>query len=257
LFALNSYSLPKCEGDDPTKWNNCEGTTTLPNGAKYVGEWKDGEMYGKGTLENNNNGTKYVGEWNNGLPDGEGTYTSPDGEQYVGGWKEGLFHGKGAYTSPDGEKYVGEFKDGDFQGQGKKAGVQEISSGAFKNISYLYLAYTLQSEHCDEHLSSKKLKKLYAELIDYMLEEQEESLGAKIDRKAVKDAAFEKALKDSRDPENGLVFSYNLIAIAGGSKKVEGCRALLETHFELAEPMINAYKLKKRKNKPKKEKRDF
>ena len=68
LFALNSYSLPQCKGDDDTtKWNNCEGTFTFPDGRKYVGEWKDGKKHGKGTL------------------------TSPDGSKYVGEWKDGEF----------------------------------------------------------------------------------------------------------------------------------------------------------------------
>ena len=44
LFALNSYSLPRCEGDDFKKWDNCKGTLTSSNGEKYVGEWKDGEF---------------------------------------------------------------------------------------------------------------------------------------------------------------------------------------------------------------------
>ena len=43
LFALNSYSLPKCEGGEPLKWNNCEATFTFPDGSKYVGELKNGE----------------------------------------------------------------------------------------------------------------------------------------------------------------------------------------------------------------------
>jgi hypothetical protein len=35
LFALNSYSLPQCVGDDFTKWNICYGTYTSASGAKY------------------------------------------------------------------------------------------------------------------------------------------------------------------------------------------------------------------------------
>lgn len=47
LLPLSSYSLPKCEGTNPMKWNNCVGTFTFPDGSKYVGEFKDDEMYGK------------------------------------------------------------------------------------------------------------------------------------------------------------------------------------------------------------------
>ena len=62
LFALNSYSLPKCEGDDVSKWNNCYGTFTFASGNKYVGEYKDGKKHGQGTLTSLN-GDKYVYEF--------------------------------------------------------------------------------------------------------------------------------------------------------------------------------------------------
>ena len=92
LFALNSYSLPECEGDDDTKWNNCEGTYTWADGTKYVGEWKDGEMHGQGTYtwgKGPNEGDKYVGEVKDGERHGQGTYTFADGRQDVGEWKNG------------------------------------------------------------------------------------------------------------------------------------------------------------------------
>ena len=49
LLPLSSYSLPKCEGTNPMKWNNCVGTFTLLDGGEYVGEFKDGTQHGKGT----------------------------------------------------------------------------------------------------------------------------------------------------------------------------------------------------------------
>ena len=250
LFALNSYSLPKCKGGDPTKWNNCEGTVNLEGGNKYEGELRGGvTFHGQGTYTWAD-GQKYVGEWKNGAINGQGTLTWADGSKYVGEWKDFKRHGQGTYTSTKGNRFEGPWVEDEFKGE-KNAG---ISSGAFKNISYFYLADYLHSEQCGD---SKKLKRTYAELVDYMLEEEEQE-GVKFDRKAVKDAAFEKALKDSRDTGNALTYSYNLLAIVGGSKKLKGCRALLESHFEIAEPMLNAAKeLKRRKNKPKKEKRDF
>ena len=51
LFSFSSaWALPKCEGspnkgDDLSKikhWDNCEGTHTFNDGAKYLGEFKDG-----------------------------------------------------------------------------------------------------------------------------------------------------------------------------------------------------------------------
>ena len=39
---------------------------------QYLGEWKDNQWEGKGTLEKTN-GTRYVGEWKGGLRHGTGT----------------------------------------------------------------------------------------------------------------------------------------------------------------------------------------
>ena len=86
LFALNSYSLPKCEEVDPTKWNNCVGTW-IERGGKFEGEYKDGSPHGKGT------------------------WTHPDGDKYIGEYKDGVQHGKGTYIYPSGNKYVGIWKD--------------------------------------------------------------------------------------------------------------------------------------------------
>ena len=80
LFALNSYSLPNCEGDDPTKYNNCKGTFTFPDGEKYVGEVKDGKKHGRGTYTYAN-GDKYVGEFKDGNWNGKGTYIFENGDR--------------------------------------------------------------------------------------------------------------------------------------------------------------------------------
>ena len=74
LFALNSYSLSMCKGDDYTKWNNCDGTFTFENGDEYIGEYKNGKRHGQGTYTAVN-GDKYVGEWKNNRGNGIGTYT--------------------------------------------------------------------------------------------------------------------------------------------------------------------------------------
>ena len=66
IFALNSYSLPECEGSDPSKWNNCKGTNTSGNGDKYVGEWKDAEKHGRGTMTYSDSGREVSGLWRNG-----------------------------------------------------------------------------------------------------------------------------------------------------------------------------------------------
>ena len=90
LSSTEGWSLPPCEGSDDSTWTNCFGTKTSADGAKYVGEYKDGKLHGQGTA------------------------TTPDGSKYIGEFKDGKKHGQGTETWPDGRKYVGEWKDGKF-----------------------------------------------------------------------------------------------------------------------------------------------
>ena len=54
---------------------------------------------------------KYVGEIKNREPSGSGTLTLSNGGKYLGEWKEGKEHGKGTLTTPDGFTDVGEWED--------------------------------------------------------------------------------------------------------------------------------------------------
>jgi hypothetical protein len=93
--------LPPCPKDTNPKWSNCFGAYTTPNGAKYVGEFKDGKYNGQGTFTMTNGG-KYVGEFRNGLIDGQGIFTDSNGTSYTGEYKDFKRHGKGFMTYPDG-----------------------------------------------------------------------------------------------------------------------------------------------------------
>jgi len=93
-----------------------QGTLTFPDGRKYVGEWKDGKFHRQGTLTFPD-GTKFIGELKDGLPNGQGTLTFPDGTKFIGelkDWKP--WNGQGTYTFPDGGKMNGKYKDGEFIG---------------------------------------------------------------------------------------------------------------------------------------------
>jgi len=59
-----SFALPPCPSDLSKYHDNCFGTFTLADGAKYVGEFKDGKANGQG-----------IGTWAN-------------GDKYVGGYKD-------------------------------------------------------------------------------------------------------------------------------------------------------------------------
>tara|TARA_B100000780_G_C21087317_1_gene438094 strand:- start:1113 stop:1511 length:399 start_codon:yes stop_codon:yes gene_type:complete len=82
----NTSELPNCEGNNASTWTNCFGTFTLPNGSKYVGDWKDGIFNGQGTATVAD-GAKYVGEWKDGKRSGQGTLTHADGKIEEGIWK--------------------------------------------------------------------------------------------------------------------------------------------------------------------------
>ena len=75
----------KCiEGD----CQNGKGTWELPNGSKYVGQWKNGEYHGLGKLTFRD-GSIYEGQWKENKMNGHGTYTSPDGTKREGEWENG------------------------------------------------------------------------------------------------------------------------------------------------------------------------
>jgi len=119
-------NLPACQGADTTLWSNCFGAANWPNGAKYVGEWVNGNANGLGTHTSGDGkwkGDKYVGELKGGKYNGQGTYfyladNQWKGDIYVGDWKDGKFNSQGTYTYANGNKYVGEHKDGKRDGKG-------------------------------------------------------------------------------------------------------------------------------------------
>ena len=120
-----AQALPKCEGDDDTKWVNCFGTVKkefstsdkkIKRIANFTGEYGStpGKPGGKGVSRVYENGifdSSYEGEWKDGNPHGQGTETKSS-HVYVGEWKDGMKNGQGTYTSADGEKYVGVWKEG-------------------------------------------------------------------------------------------------------------------------------------------------
>jgi len=81
----------ECKGEYGMHWDNCHGTYAFSNGAKYVGEYKNGKKHGQGAL------------------------TWLDGKKYTGEWKDGYMHGQGIYFYfYDGKfvgKFIGEFRD--------------------------------------------------------------------------------------------------------------------------------------------------
>jgi len=130
---------------------NGKGTYIFPSGAKYTGDFKDGEIHGVGVCYYTN-GSKYSGQWLHRYPEGKGTKTFADGTKRTGDWQKGqpidengeviVFtakgeaeeddgtdiqtgcitgdceKGEGVFAYADGSRYEGQFANGKLQGFG-------------------------------------------------------------------------------------------------------------------------------------------
>jgi hypothetical protein len=117
FFVVGCSSSPSCDTSQPTsQWHNCSGAWVETGVGTYVGEWKHGQLNGKGEVELIS-GSKYVGENKNAKPHGQGTFTYASGSKYVGGYKDGKRHGQGTYTYTNGEVLKGLWENGKFKGE--------------------------------------------------------------------------------------------------------------------------------------------
>jgi len=96
---------------------NGEGIYLFPNGDKYDGEFKNGEITGDGVYTYPDR-SQYTGEFANGVRHGQGTLKIVDGITYTGQWANDLPNGEGVKTLADGMQYSGEFKNGLMYGSG-------------------------------------------------------------------------------------------------------------------------------------------
>ena len=86
----------------------------FPDGTKYEGTMKNGEITGNGVYTFSN-GATYTGEVLNGLRHGKGIYKS-EGILFEGEWKNGLKHGKGKIKQ-EGMELDGEWDEGVLKGK--------------------------------------------------------------------------------------------------------------------------------------------
>ena len=132
-FPTVSLSLPNCPSDQTKIYHNCFGTYSNADGDTYVGEFKDNNFNGQGSLTFAN-GNRYVGEFKDNKRDGPFEVTFASGDKYVGEFKDDKRNGYGTYTFADGDRYVGEYKDNNKNGYGTaifKSG--NIFVGEFKD----------------------------------------------------------------------------------------------------------------------------
>ena len=90
----------------------------LKDGNIYEGEFKRGEMTGKGIYLWRNK-QRYEGDFVNGIKHGKGIYIWPDGFEYNGEYVNGIREGRGIYKWKDGRVFEGLFKNGKPDGKGK------------------------------------------------------------------------------------------------------------------------------------------
>ena len=130
---------------------NGRGIYIYPSGAKYIGDFVNGEIHGIGTCEYTD-GSKYQGQWIYRYPEGKGTKTFADGSKVTGLWKKGQAineegeiledilvskgkdddgtdiqagcisgdcdDGEGVFAYSDGSKYEGKFQNSKINGWG-------------------------------------------------------------------------------------------------------------------------------------------
>lgn len=84
LFAFVNMNAQCTSGD----CQDGKGIFLYPSGAKYVGEFQEGEIHGIGVCYYTD-GSKYQGEWVHRYPEGRGTKTFADGVKRSGLWLKG------------------------------------------------------------------------------------------------------------------------------------------------------------------------
>ncbi|XP_055335634.1 radial spoke head 1 homolog [Paramacrobiotus metropolitanus] len=94
-----------------------QGTTILPNGDKYKGQYAHNLRDGKGTYVFKS-GSRYEGSWRCGVKHGTGKFIYSDGSTYEGHWINDKRYGYGKYTYQSGDTFSGQWKDGERSGFG-------------------------------------------------------------------------------------------------------------------------------------------
>ena len=93
-------SIIKCEGSDYREWTKCKGLYKANTGHEYDGLFQNGKIV-KGTALFPD-GATYVGEFKNYKPHGYGNFSWTNGDKYFGEWKDGKSHGSGSKIWADG-----------------------------------------------------------------------------------------------------------------------------------------------------------
>ncbi len=119
-----------------------KGSFALPNGAKLIGEFKDGLLHGESCKQILEDGRIREGKFDLGnFIKGVETFPDSDGKIYRGSWQNGKpiletkkpFMGKGTFTLQDGRRLEGDFVDGLFVKGTRTYPTGEVDEGDFVN----------------------------------------------------------------------------------------------------------------------------
>ncbi|MEL7121884.1 MAG: caspase family protein, partial [Bacteroidota bacterium] len=97
--------------------SNGYGTCVFSNGAKYVGDFKNGKLHGKGIFYYTD-GNQYIGNWVNQLREGKGRMIFSNGDEYFGIFRSNKMEGNGKMTYANGNVYEGMWQSDRPSGQG-------------------------------------------------------------------------------------------------------------------------------------------
>ena len=184
FFLIFSLQLTaQCKSGD---CKNGKGTYIFPSGAKYTGDFRNGECHGIGVCFYTD-GSKYSGEWRDRYPEGKGTKTYVDGTKRTGNWRKGkpvdengnllddfiakkkeerqddgtniqsgclsgdCKNGSGVFAYPDGSKYEGQFLGGKSDGWGRNESIIVPCQQCPTHHSWRHPRSDLR--HCSRHQS--------------------------------------------------------------------------------------------------------
>lgn len=110
-----------------------EGEYEWEDGKKYIGEFRNNVINGRGVLRDENGQVLYEGEYRNGMKDGPGVMHTKEGT-YYGCFQSDYLEGKGVFVWKDRKVYIGDFAKTKFHGRGLILFENdEISDGVWDN----------------------------------------------------------------------------------------------------------------------------
>ena len=125
------------------------------NSESYEGDFKDGDITGKGFYIWKNKHT-YSGDFICGKMHGKGVYKWPDGNIYEGEYIWGIKEGYGEFKWTDGRIYKGPFKNGKQHGKGKLTVNGTTFDAVFENGKYMGEFHNKRSKNKIKNKEKKK-----------------------------------------------------------------------------------------------------